>query len=187
MKELKLPSNRSFGLTFFGFFLIVAVIGIWRNSELTEMSLGFLAASSVFLFFSFFFSQILTIPNRLWMTFAEKLNLLMTPFVFGLIYFVVITPIAFGMRIAGKDFLRIKLEKKIVKLIGLKESLLDQLQRVFTNNFRIKMKILGISAFYHDSAAASLLMVRLLLQPKRKGLRGKSMMQISQLKQSNTV
>ena len=111
MKELKLPSNRSFGLTFFGFFLIIALIGVWKNSELTEVTLSFLAASFVFLFFSFFFSQVLTTPNRLWMAFAKQLNIVMTPVVFGLIYFVVITPIALGMRIAGKDFLKMRLEK----------------------------------------------------------------------------
>ena len=44
--------------------------------------------------------------NRLWLKFGLLLNRIVSPVVMALMFFVVLTPIAFAMRLAGKDPMR---------------------------------------------------------------------------------
>ena len=103
-----IPSNRSFGLVFFIVFLIVA---LWPLKSGEDLRLWSLTLSIIFLILGIFNSKLLTPLNKLWMKFGMFLGLIVSPIVMGIVFFSVVTPIGFFMRIMGKDLLRLKGKK----------------------------------------------------------------------------
>ena len=67
----------------------------------------------MFLILGIFNSKILTPFNRIWVRFGIILGTIIAPFVMGLVFFIVITPIGIVMRLLGKDLLNIKYSNKI--------------------------------------------------------------------------
>ena len=110
MDEIKISSNKSFGIVFSIFFALVAIYIFYRNENI----------SYVLIFLSLFFltlglinSIVLTPLNILWFKFGILLGKIVSPIVMGFIFFVVVTPLALLAKIVGKDFL--KIDKKINK------------------------------------------------------------------------
>ena len=103
-----IPSNRSFGLVFFIVFLIVA---LWPLKSGEDLRLWSLTLSIIFLILGIFNSKLLTPLNKLWIKFGMFLGLIVSPIVMGIVFFSVVTPIGFFMRIMGKDLLRLKSKK----------------------------------------------------------------------------
>jgi large-conductance mechanosensitive channel len=56
-------------------------------------------------------SKFLTPLNKVWFKFGIFLGKLISPVVMGIIFFLVVTPIAFLMRILKKDLLNLKFNK----------------------------------------------------------------------------
>ena len=107
MQELKIGSNRSFGIVFFIVFLIIALWPLTNNENIRIWSL---VISLIFLILGIFNSNLLTSMNKLWMKFGLLLGKIVSPVVMAVIYFGVVTPTGLIMRILGKDIL--KLNKK---------------------------------------------------------------------------
>ena len=57
-------------------------------------------------------SKLLTPLNLIWIKFGELLGKIISPIVMGVVYFIIITPIGFFVRLLGKDLLNIKFSKK---------------------------------------------------------------------------
>jgi large-conductance mechanosensitive channel len=57
-------------------------------------------------------SKFLTPLNKVWFKFGIFLGKLISPVVMGIIFFLVVTPIAFLMRMLNKDLLNLKFNKK---------------------------------------------------------------------------
>ena len=108
-KNIKISSNRSFGIVFFIVFLIIALYPI-LNQE--NMRIWSLSVSIVFLILGLINSFVLTPLNKLWFKFGILLGKVVSPLVMGLIFFFVVTPIALIMRILKKDILNLKLSEK---------------------------------------------------------------------------
>ena len=108
--DLKLPSNRRFGLFFTFVFALASVY--FYNASTVLWTFTFGLTSLIFLFFTLVKADILLPLNRLWMRFGLLLSKLVSPIVLGVIFFGLFTPIAFVMRIAGRDELRLKISKK---------------------------------------------------------------------------
>ena len=117
MDEIKLGSNRSFGIVFFIVFLLIAIYPLINQGEIRIWSL---IISFLFLFFGLLNSKILTPLNKLWFRFGLFLGKIISPIIMGVIFFLVVTPIGLLMRFFGKDVLNLKLNKKKA-LIGLKK------------------------------------------------------------------
>ena len=109
MDEIKLGSNRSFGIVFFIVFLLIAIYPLINQGEIRIWSL---IISFLFLFFGLLNSKILTPLNKLWFRFGLFLGKIISPIIMGVIFFLVVTPIGLLMRLFGKDVLNIKLNKK---------------------------------------------------------------------------
>ena len=107
MQELKIGSNRSFGIVFFIVFLIIALWPLTNNENIRIWSL---VISLIFLILGIFNSNLLNSMNKLWMKFGLLLGKIVSPVVMAVIYFGVVTPTGLIMRILGKDIL--KLNKK---------------------------------------------------------------------------
>ena len=106
MKEkLKINSNKIFGLVFFVVFFLIALYPLVNNQNIRFWSLSI---SFVFLILGLMNSKILTPLNKLWFKLGIFLGKIISPFIMGMIFFLVVTPIGFIMRILGKDLLNLK-------------------------------------------------------------------------------
>ncbi len=104
-KQIKISSNRSFGIVFFIFFL---VISLWPLINGENIRLSFLTISIIFLILGLVSSKILTPLNKLWFKFGLLLGKIVSPIVMGIIFFFVVTPTGIIMRLIGKDLLNLK-------------------------------------------------------------------------------
>ena len=77
MDDVKIGSNRSFGIVFFVFFLIIAIYPLIKDGELRLWSLFI---SIVFLFLGLVNSKILNPLNKLWFKFGIFLGKIISPF-----------------------------------------------------------------------------------------------------------
>ena len=109
MDEIKISSNRSFGIVFFIVFLLIALYPLLKGNDLRIWSL---IISFIFLGLGLINSKILTPLNRLWFKFGLLLGKFVSPLIMGIIFFVVVTPIGIIMRLLNKDLLNLKYNKK---------------------------------------------------------------------------
>ena len=108
MDDVKISSNRSFGIVFFLVFLIISLYPLVNNENLRVWSL---ILSLIFLVLGLINSKILTPLNKIWFKFGIFLGKIISPFVMGIIFFLVVTPIGILMRILKKDLLNLKKNK----------------------------------------------------------------------------
>ena len=108
-KNIKIGSNKSFGIVFFIFFLIISIIPLFKNGELRIWSL---IIGVIFLVLGLTNSKILTPLNKFWFKLGIFLGNFVSPIVMGFIFFVVITPISLIMKLFGKDVLNLKKNKQ---------------------------------------------------------------------------
>ena len=108
-KQIKISSNKSFGLVFFGFFLIISLFPLLGNEGIRIWSL---IISIIFLILGLFNSPILFPLNKIWFKFGILLGNFISPVVMGIIFFIVVTPTSFIMRALGKDILNLKKNDK---------------------------------------------------------------------------
>ena len=105
MDDVKIGSNRSFGIVFFVVFLIIALYPLVNGDEIRLWSL---IISLIFLFLGLVNSKILSPFNKLWFKFGIFLGKIISPLVMGIIFFLVVTPIGLLMRLLNKDLLNLK-------------------------------------------------------------------------------
>ena len=107
--QIKISSNRNFGLVFFIVFLIIS---LWPLTYGEPVRIWLVIISMVFLILGLMNSKLLTPLNKLWFKFGIILGAIITPIVMGIIFFLVVTPIGLIMKIMGKDLLNKKYDKK---------------------------------------------------------------------------
>ena len=108
MDNIKISSNRSFGIVFFIVFILIAFYPLINQGEIRIWSV---LISLLFLILGIINSKILTPLNKVWFKFGILLGKIISPIVMGLIFFLVVTPIAFLMRMLNKDLLNLKFSK----------------------------------------------------------------------------
>ena len=106
--NIKLGSNRSFGIVFCIVFLLVAVYPLLNENPIRYWSI---IISIIFLLLGIFNSKILTPLNILWMKFGLLLGKIVSPLIMGFVFFGVVTPISILMKLIGKDSLNLKRNK----------------------------------------------------------------------------
>lgn len=98
-------SNRSFGWVFTAFFLILALLPLLGGGGVRYWAL---AASGAMAVVTLARPSLLEVPNRLWGRFGLWLGRVVSPVMSAVIFYGVVTPIGLAMRLAGKDFLRLR-------------------------------------------------------------------------------
>ena len=106
--NIKINSNRSFGIVFFIVFLIICIYPLIDGEKLRIWSL---IISVIFLILGLLNSNILTPFNKLWFKFGIFLGSIVSPIVMGIIFFTVVTPTSLIMKILKKDILKLKKNK----------------------------------------------------------------------------
>ncbi len=105
--ELERGSERNFGLVFAGFFLLLLGLALWNGRSAwvwAGLSAAFAATALVA-------PGLLRPLNRFWHAFGMALGQIVSPLVMGVVFFLVVTPIAIYLRATGKDPLRLKWER----------------------------------------------------------------------------
>ena len=105
MDDVKISSNRNFGIVFFIVFLLISVYPLINNDSIRIWSL---VVSLIFLVLSIINSNLLLPLNKLWFKFGIFLGKIISPIIMGIIFFLVVTPIGLIMRLIGKDVLNLK-------------------------------------------------------------------------------
>ena len=119
MDDIKISSNRSFGIVFFIVFFLIALYPLINNEDIRIWSL---IISLIFLILGLINSRILNPLNKLWFKFGILLGKIVSPIIMGIIFFLVVTPIGFIMRIFGKDLLNLKFNSNKTYWIEKKDS-----------------------------------------------------------------
>ena len=109
MDEVKIGSNKSFGIVFFIVFFIISIYPLLSHNEIRLWSL---IISIIFLVLGLLNSKLLTPLNKVWFKFGILLGKIVSPLIMGIIFFLVVTPIGILMRILKKDLLNLKFNKK---------------------------------------------------------------------------
>jgi hypothetical protein len=105
MNDIKISSNRSFGVVFFVVFFLIALYPLVNQEEIRLWSI---IISLIFLCLGILNSKILTPLNRLWLIFGIFLGKIISPVIMGIIFFCVVTPTGLLMRVFKKDILGLK-------------------------------------------------------------------------------
>ena len=109
MNDVKISSNRSFGVVFFIVFLLIALYPLINNEEIRAWSL---IVSLIFLVLGLLNSKILNPFNQIWFKFGVLLGRIISPLIMAIIFFFVVTPIGLIMRTLGKDILNLRYNTK---------------------------------------------------------------------------
>ena len=99
----------------FGFFftlVFLAAAGYFFANESVTTAYIFATFAVAFLLATLVKADILLPLKKLWIRFGLLLGMIVSPIVLGLIFFVLVTPIAFLMRLRGRDELRLKFQEK---------------------------------------------------------------------------
>ena len=109
MKEIKLPTNRNFGVVFFFVFLIISLFPLLKNENIRIWSIIIALA---FLVLGLLNSKFLTSLNKIWFRFGIILGSIVSPIVMGIVFFTIVTPTSLIMRALGKNLLNLKKRNK---------------------------------------------------------------------------
>ena len=93
-KKNKINSNKSFGYVFFFVFLIIAIWPLFKGNEIRIWAIS-------------------TPLNKIWNKFGILLCTIVSPIVMAAVFFIVVTPIGYIMRLLKKDLLKILYSNKI--------------------------------------------------------------------------
>jgi hypothetical protein len=105
LSEPKISSERNFGLVFAAVFALISVTPLLHGHAARVWSLPI---AVVFLVTAVLWPRVLAPLNRFWFLLGLALGKVVTPVMMSVLFFVVVTPIALLMRIAGKDPLQLK-------------------------------------------------------------------------------
>ena len=106
----KLPSERSFGLLFTVIFLLLAGY-TWHSGSDSLHTAICLVLAGAFLLSGLLAPGLLTPLNKLWFQLGLAMGRIVSPIVLGVLFFIVITPVAIAMRMVGRDALKLHKQK----------------------------------------------------------------------------
>ena len=109
-KTEKISSNRSFGLVFF---IVLLIIALWPLKHQGDLRIWALLLSLIFLILGILNSKLLYPLNKLWHHLGIFLGKIIAPIVMGIVFFFVVSPTGFIMRLFGKDLLKLKTSKNV--------------------------------------------------------------------------
>ena len=105
MDDIKISSNKSFGLVFFIVFLLNAFYPLLSRGDIRIWSL---IIAIIFLILGLLNSKILTPLNKTWFKFGILLGSFVSPIVMGVVFFAIVTPTSLIMKVLGKNLLNLK-------------------------------------------------------------------------------
>ena len=109
LKNIKISSNRDFGVVFFIFFMIISLFPLFKDGNVRVWAV---VVAIIFLILGLLNSSVLSPLNKIWFKFGILLGNFISPIIMGLVFFIVVTPTSFIMKVFGKDLLNLKKNNK---------------------------------------------------------------------------
>ena len=103
--NIKISSNRNFGVVFAIFFFIVSMFPLFKDEDIRIWAV---IVAIIFLILGLMNSNILTPLNKVWFKFGILLGSFVSPIVMGIVFFAIVTPTSLIMRVLGKNLLNLK-------------------------------------------------------------------------------
>ena len=103
--NIKIGTNKSFGIVFFLFFLIVSIFPLFKDGNIRIWSL---TIAIIFLILGILNSKILTPLNKIWFKFGILLGNFVSPILMGIVFFGIVTPTSLIMKALGKNLLTLE-------------------------------------------------------------------------------
>tara|TARA_B110000858_G_scaffold195873_1_gene253307 strand:- start:1117 stop:1506 length:390 start_codon:yes stop_codon:yes gene_type:complete len=107
--QIKISSNKSFGIVFFSFFLIISLYPLLNEGSIRIWAI---VTATIFLILGLANSIILSPLNKIWFKFGIFLGNFVSPIIMGIVFFAVVTPTSLLMRIFGNNLLGLKKSNK---------------------------------------------------------------------------
>ena len=107
--QIKISSNKSFGIVFFSFFLIISLYPLLNEGSIRIWAI---VTATIFLILGLANSIILSPLNKIWFKFGILLGSIASPVVMSIIFFGVVTPTAIVMKMFNKNLLSLKKNNK---------------------------------------------------------------------------
>ena len=107
---VKLPSDRSFGFTFA---VVFSLLGGWLWWKASRYGLPLVGVGAAFALVAMLLPRVLRPLNIAWMWFGALLNMIVSPVIMGLIFFLVFTPVSLFFRLTGRDALRRRFDRAL--------------------------------------------------------------------------
>ena len=107
---MKKTSEKNFGILFFVVFLLISLWPLLNGNSLRIWSIFI---SITFLITAFLKPDYLKPLNIIWIKIGEVLGKIVAPIVMAFIFFFILTPLSFLIRMFGKDLLKLKYSKDI--------------------------------------------------------------------------
>ena len=98
------PSNRNFGFTMASVFALIGLVGLYKHSSHAPL---WLCAAVVFAGVTLWRPQALGFANRAWLKLGLLMYRVVNPIIMAILFFGVLLPIGWIMRLSGKDFLHL--------------------------------------------------------------------------------
>src|SRR4029453_11604169 len=100
-EEVVGPSDRSFGVVFTVVFSLVGLLPLWRGAAPRWWAVG---VALVFGLLALFGPRGLAPANRVWLRIGLLLHRIVNPVVMGVVFYLVVTPFGYVVRLGGKGF-----------------------------------------------------------------------------------
>lgn len=110
----QLPTDRKFGIFFAALFMLLSIYAY--SKEFGELLIASFTMGFLFAVVAILVPKVLRPLNYLWYGLGLILGRIVSPILLGIIFMLMITPIALMMRILGRDELKIK--KEMLEVIG---------------------------------------------------------------------
>ena len=107
--NIKISSNRNFGVVFAIFFFIVSMFPLFKDEDIRIWAV---IVAIIFLILGLMNSNILTPLNKVWFKFGILLGSFVSPIVMGVVFFTIVTPTSVIMKVLGKNLLNLKKDNK---------------------------------------------------------------------------
>jgi len=104
-------SDRAFGCTVGPILMLIGAVKAYRAGAMAPVACSIFAAGAVLLLLGIVAPSRLSAINRLWLKIGAAMAQVVNPIVLALLFFLVVTPMAFIMRIVGKRPLRLAADR----------------------------------------------------------------------------
>ena len=106
--DVRVGSNKSFGITFAVVFALIGLFPLLHGGNIRFWALG---CSAVFACLALVWPAVLAPLNRIWFRFGMLLHKIVNPVILGLMFFIIITPLAAVIRLFGGKLLSLGYDK----------------------------------------------------------------------------
>ena len=117
---MKRSTEKNFGIIFSALFFL---IGLWPLLNADEIRIWSIIIAVIFLVLAFLKPKLLKPLNHNWIKLGEIIGKVIAPIVMALVFFIIVTPISFLVRVLGKDLLKLKFSKNNSYWIKRKENI----------------------------------------------------------------